>query len=68
MHSETLSKRGTLRRTLSPGGLKVSDKKFSGSDSIHDVTLTFQCTDPRLAKRLWDSCTSQHTFFRYVKI
>ncbi|CAH8669805.1 unnamed protein product [Schistosoma bovis] len=64
MHSETLSKRGTLRRTLSPGGLKVSDKKFNGSESIHDITLTFQCTDPRLAKRLWDSCTSQHAFFR----
>ncbi|CAH8674519.1 unnamed protein product [Schistosoma haematobium] len=23
-----------------------------------------KCTDPRLAKRLWDSCTSQHAFFR----
>ncbi|CAH8589501.1 unnamed protein product [Schistosoma turkestanicum] len=64
IHRETLSKRGTLRRTFSPSGVKGSDKKFNDSEFIHDVTLTFQCTDSRLAKRLWDSCTSQHAFFR----
>ncbi|TNN18379.1 Band 4-like protein isoform 1 [Schistosoma japonicum] len=64
MSRETLSKRGTLRRTLSPGGFKGADRKSNNSESIHDVTLTFHCTDSRLAKRLWDSCTTQHAFFR----
>ncbi|CAH8872215.1 unnamed protein product [Trichobilharzia szidati] len=65
MSKETLSKRGTLRRTFSPVGLKGSDRRASSSeDTGHDITLTFQCTDARLAKRLWDSCTTQHSFFR----
>ncbi|CAH8658806.1 unnamed protein product [Heterobilharzia americana] len=65
MSKETLSKRGTLRRTFSPGGLKGSDRRENNSgETSHDITLTFHCTDARLAKRLWDSCTSQHAFFR----
>ncbi|CAH8635038.1 unnamed protein product [Heterobilharzia americana] len=54
MSKETLSKRGTLRRTFSPGGLKGSDRRENNSgETSHDIT-----------KKTMDSCTSQHAFFR----
>ncbi|KAF8570826.1 hypothetical protein P879_00290 [Paragonimus westermani] len=49
------------------GGLLGTRRKAVNSmdDELHQIcTLNFDCRDARLAKRLWESCTSQHTFFR----
>ncbi|KAF6770552.1 hypothetical protein AHF37_09731 [Paragonimus kellicotti] len=49
------------------GGLLGSRRKAVNGmdDELHQIcTLNFDCRDARLAKRLWESCTSQHTFFR----
>ncbi|THD26896.1 SPRY domain containing protein [Fasciola hepatica] len=46
------------------GGSLRGDKRKTDDTANQLFTLNFQCADPRLAKRLWDSCTAQHSFFR----
>ncbi|CAH8602423.1 unnamed protein product [Dicrocoelium dendriticum] len=54
--------------STSGSGLLSAKRKSAGSkdqQDLHQVcTLNFQFAEPRLAKRLWESCTSQHAFFR----
>ncbi|VDP67291.1 unnamed protein product [Echinostoma caproni] len=48
-------------------GMLRADRRKGGltADALNQLfTLNFQCADPRLAKRLWDACTAQHSFFR----
>ncbi|TGZ75742.1 hypothetical protein CRM22_000226 [Opisthorchis felineus] len=47
------------------GVLGTRKKATNQDDDLYQLcTLNCQCADARLAKRLWESCTSQHAFFR----
>ncbi|KAA0184818.1 SPRY domain containing protein [Fasciolopsis buskii] len=45
-------------------GLLRGEKRRSNDLFNQLFTLNFQCADPRLSRRLWESCTAQHSFFR----
>ncbi|OON13963.1 FERM central domain protein, partial [Opisthorchis viverrini] len=47
------------------GVLGTRKKATTQDDDLYQLcTLNCQCADARLAKRLWESCASQHAFFR----
>ncbi|GAA30691.2 ATP-dependent RNA helicase DDX1, partial [Clonorchis sinensis] len=47
------------------GVLGTRKKATNHDDDLYQLcTLNCQCADARLAKRLWESCASQHAFFR----